>query len=779
MYSNFTLHDRPKRIPIQFFSFLLLLGCLFLCPTNIYAQDADGDGVPDATDIDNDNDGIPDAIEIPFGDTDGDGIDNYLDIDSDNDGIPDVVEAGGIDWEGDGRVEYGSPGNPMSMTDTDGDGLTNQYDTDNGGSPLPIPNTDGDAVPDYLDIDSDNDGITDNVEAQSTNGYTAPTGMDTDMDGLDDAYDGEDDAMAGPADGPGRPLRPININSDNSSAPDYTDTDSDDDGVPDSIEGHDTDGDGVADAGSPANTGVAGGTTDADGDGLLDGFDNNTVTWDATNGGLNGESHPDVQANTLEQDWREPPAIDTDADGIVDSEDLDDDNDGIPDIVEGCAVPTVAAPSMDGVQDNDFYPTGYWYAEYFNGIYGIPGSTFGATANDVTITGAAGAPTFLGEAYFALNQMTFGDSRYIERYETPTSATVAPDTYVGFNSAGPINPYYQVHFSHEAAVDGQLNFGGDNATGYFDDVVEVYINGVRQIYAANCCGSTHPSPSGQAYSFDIVAGDQIQIRYANFGGVGGYAFSISVQCPDFDGDGIPNHLDLDADDDSITDIIEAGGTDSDNDGQVDYPTAGDPNSMVDTDMNGLDDGLDAATGGSPWPMTNTDGSGQPDFLDIDADDDGIVDNIEAQSTTGYIPPSNIDSDMDGIDNAYDSSNGSFGGAGVTPENTDGTDNPDYTDTDTDNDGIDDVIEGHDTNIDGVVDGSDTPAANMGIGGTMDADGDGLLDGFDNDTASVEPTNNLNPESHPDAQGGDPEQDWRESDACNANNGTFMITTGGG
>ncbi len=35
--------------------------------------------------------------------------------------------------------------------------------------------SDGDGRPDHLDIDKDNDGITDNVEAQTTAGYIAPS----------------------------------------------------------------------------------------------------------------------------------------------------------------------------------------------------------------------------------------------------------------------------------------------------------------------------------------------------------------------------------------------------------------------------------------------------------------------------------------------------------------------------------------------------------------------------------------------------------------------------
>ena len=59
------------------------------------------------------------------------------------------------------------------MTDTDGDGLADAIDPDNGGIALPVPNTDSDTLglADYIDIDSDGDGIVDNIEAQTTAGY--------------------------------------------------------------------------------------------------------------------------------------------------------------------------------------------------------------------------------------------------------------------------------------------------------------------------------------------------------------------------------------------------------------------------------------------------------------------------------------------------------------------------------------------------------------------------------------------------------------------------------
>ena len=104
------------------------------------------------TDIDLDNDGIPN-IEEGYGDLDGDGIPNYLDLDSDNDGIPDVIEGGDgdLDTNGDGMIDE----NDTGFTDDDEDGMADASED------TPQPDTDGDGKPDFLDIDSEKDGIFD------------------------------------------------------------------------------------------------------------------------------------------------------------------------------------------------------------------------------------------------------------------------------------------------------------------------------------------------------------------------------------------------------------------------------------------------------------------------------------------------------------------------------------------------------------------------------------------------------------------------------------------
>ena len=172
-------------------------------------------------------------------------------------------------------------------SDFDGDGVADGID----------PDADGDGHTNWLDIDSDNDGIVDNIEGQSTAGYIAPSYRDTDNDGIDDSYD---------TDQGGTEIKPVDTdlllyNPDQ--IPDFLDTDSDNDGVPDYIEGHD----GSNADGKPNNffTGK-----DSDSDGLDDGYD--IVENGCNNGNATGSNAP---------------LQDFDDDGLIDWRDENDDND--------------------------------------------------------------------------------------------------------------------------------------------------------------------------------------------------------------------------------------------------------------------------------------------------------------------------------------------------------------------------------------------------------------------------------------------------------------------
>ena len=108
--------------------------------------------------------------------------------------------------------------------------------------------------------------------------------------------------------------------------------------------------------------------------------------------------------------------------------------------------------------------------------------------------------------------------------------------------------------------------------------------------------------------------------------------------------------------------------------------------------------------------------------------------------------------------------GGVTGTAISPVNTDAeADNPDYLDTDSDEDGESDTIEAYDTDNDGVA--NTTPAG-------ADADGDGLDDNFDSNVLSSAASTNANdngetPAGFPntDIVGGEP--NWREATAGGA------------
>lgn len=145
-------------------------------------NDYDCDEIPDEDDIDNDNDGILDIDEGFTSDMDFDGFPNYLDIDSDNDGIVDNIE---------GQPE-GNYIEPL-WTDTNGNGWDDAYDPDSAGNYFEMTDTDSDGFPDFIDLDSDDDGVDDLIEGYDANfdgiADEVPSELDSDNDGLDDAFD--------------------------------------------------------------------------------------------------------------------------------------------------------------------------------------------------------------------------------------------------------------------------------------------------------------------------------------------------------------------------------------------------------------------------------------------------------------------------------------------------------------------------------------------------------------------------------------------------------------
>lgn len=321
-----------------------------------------------------------------------------------------------------------------------------------------------------------------------------------------------------------------------------------------------------------------------------------------------------------------------------------------------------------------------------------------------------------------------------------------------------LNEYPGVALTQDPAADAD----GDGIPNYMD----ADFTGCGGINGSGICANFDKDGDGVPNSFDLdadndgipdvieaggvdVNGDGVLDNFtdtdadglsqsidANNTGAPGSGTGLGVV--DFDGDGLINSLDLDSDADGITDLREAGLPDADNNGLVD--------GFADTDLDGYTNSLDPKKGhsgitdpagpGTPILVTptdtnsdghyngnpstgNTDADARYNFLDLDSDNDGITDNVEAQATGTYILPTAADTDNDGLANVYE---GGTGG-GLTPYNYDGTDTPDYLDPDSDNDGVTDIVEGHDYNLNGKTD-DDVILLNL------DADGDGIDDKFD-------------------------------------------------
>ena len=307
--------------------------------------DTDGDGIFNFRDRDSDGDEILDIVE--FGpdltprDSDGDSVPDYLDEDSDNDTIPDVIEnetaprlsgvdkvvdesdptivlvvGNGIDNNvdttyGDAFSNIPEPGK-IVIIDDDPLAGNDHPQRNNVHDPFEAADTDGDFIPNYRDLDSDNDGVLDIVEANIA--ISAP--LNTDGDLIDPIDDREN-----------RILEKF----------DFVDIDADNDGI--------------ADANETPDLGLTLPEEDVDGDGVDDEVDENT----GSAGGLS-----DINSADLPGDF--------DGDSTPDYRDLDADNDGIPDVLEAGFVDINSdailddlteegnslVPNTDGVDEPDF-----------------------------------------------------------------------------------------------------------------------------------------------------------------------------------------------------------------------------------------------------------------------------------------------------------------------------------------------------------------------------------------------------------------------------------------
>ncbi len=747
--------------------------------------DTDGDGIPDDIDIDDDNDGIPDTVELatapPNGDTDGDGIIDSLDLDSDNDGISDIQESGltpdqiaALDTNGDGVIDVpvGANGLADAIESDDTPAATITY---NGGAPA---DTDGDGQPDFQDLDADNDGINDLVE-----GGLDPAVVDTDRDGVLDDPLSDDDGDGIPNivdDNPaafGGEQAPL-PDTDGDGVPDWRDLDSDNDGINDIIEGGlddpdgdglvggpDTDGDGIRDAADEAPTvygdANSGPHPDTDGDGVPDYLDldsdndgiNDVIEGSPTGANLDPDGNgvvdgPDADGDGIQDpvdkapntfgDADEPVPPDTDGDTVPDFRDLDSDNDGVNDVVEGGYDDLdtdndglIDGPDSDGDGIND-------PVDGDNGTFGdandptppnsdndpVPDYRDLDSDNDnINDIEEAGIPDPNGNGLVDGPDMdgdgikdavdgdpaTFGDAN--DPLEPDSDNNGTPDRQ-------------QPDFP---ASGGDPALDGDN-DGVIDDPTDGDGDGIPDVVDGGP-GDFGDLPDNDGDGIP----DDIDIDDDNDGIPDTVELATAPANGDTDGDGIPDPFDLDSDGDGISDLDESGLTpeeiaalDTNGDGVIDPNQPFGPNGLADNVETTPESGQpDYNNDGQPDAPQDTDGDGVPDFQDLDSDNDGINDLIEGGQDPAVVDPDGNgviegpDNDGDGIPDVADANDTRNGGLNAPLPDTDGDGVPDWRDLDSDNDGVNDIIEGglEDPNGDGLVDGPDT-------------DGDGINDAAD-------------------------------------------------
>lgn len=341
-----------------------------------------------------------------------------------------------------------------------------------------------------------------------------------------------------------------------------------------------------------------------------------------------------------------PPFVDSDGDGILDRSDLDDDNDGIPDVEELNTIIGHSQPQCGGETTLDFSANAVLLSGVplkQGAVYRIPNVTSGtdalvtivqiynATVKDIdnnSVDKAAFRP------FTAFNFSNKGEQGLIEykiRFVTSggSSPVVLDRILMNFNDIDGTNQYAEQTWSYNPtsyvianpteltmSTDGNWVIGtGGNKT----------YPGANNKQSQVNFGVNYNSRSEITIRVGAVAripGASSTERQHNieFGCVTNY-IDPQVFGLDNDSDGVTNQLDLDVDNDGIYDAVEAGHGQPHTNGIVNGSFG----------ANGLADVVETAvdSGKINYIILNSDGTLGPDYMDTDSDDDGCSDANEA------------------------------------------------------------------------------------------------------------------------------------------------------
>lgn len=372
---------------------------------------------------------------------------------------------------------------------------------------------------------------------------------------------------------------------------------------------------------------------------------------------------------------------DSDGDGVADGVDLDDDNDGLAD----------SAETPPGPVD---------IVDWSNEVNGVT-----ASGNAVTYDGTGG-PGFTSQINSAF-MSTYG---FTDDYEvswrvatdpsgslslfglgaTESSASLSDINFALYNAGGTL-----------AIFESGVNLGIFGSVG-IGSVLSIQVSGGNVTYRLDGADLLTSSIGGAA---DLY----IDSSFSGNSGVTHDQFQVSpivLPSADTDGDGVDDSVDLDADNDGVLDIVEAGLTDADNDGLIDAP--GDEASVTlapDSDSDGIADFRDLESGNALNDGTAYDIAGTA-FAALDTNGDGMISSLDVGG--------GVDLDQDGIDDLIDRDPTVYGNP--LPD-CDGDGVPDVNDTDPDcnMNGVQDNCEAFDDcNMNGIPDECDVDCDMDGI-----------------------------------------------------------------
>ncbi|MGY6649050.1 thrombospondin type 3 repeat-containing protein [Wenyingzhuangia sp. IMCC45574] len=574
-------------------------------------------------------------------------------------------------------------GIPVVNEDEDDDGISDEVDNCANIANADQADNDRDDLGDVCDEDDDNDGVDDDTDNCKLTENSSQ--VDNDEDGVGDAceLDSDNDGVADDLDNCLNISNPNQLDADEDGIGDVCDNDADNDGVTDDLD-------------NCVNTTNAN-QLDADEDGLGDACDN-----DSDNDGVTDDVDNCMHVSNADQ-------ADADNDGLGNVCDEDADNDGILNSVESCTEFVVPGSGVS-------FGGSFLYDE--GSVSNVVGANIvlSSTKDYVLETGGQVVPT---------------NNIYINGYDEESGPGTGKFTY-----ASP--PKFEVkqeliikafYFDYSPEYTSfelgpVIKFNTSKGVVIVNKILtteeRTQLNAKKWIPIEFRC--TLPAGEVELYSFEfllesIYGGvtpdgfDKLKSEVYGISVFEVYSDMLETSCTsDFDGDGVPDYLDLDSDNDGIYDADEAGHNIPNVNGRL----------VGSVGEDGIPDAVQAIagvdSGNVDYEVADSEefSDTYPNYIDQDADGDGCLDVVEAgfsdADENGYLGIGSFGAGLTVDGNGVVTS-----ASGYTTPNADYLNANENVCADVDNDGVADAVDNciNDANAD-----------------QLDSDNDGIGDACD-------------------------------------------------